>query len=286
MSLLDREEYIEQAYLFRTLKERIQQGMAAQDLLASIREEILSTTKLPMAVDFMAAELRHLGGFASAMRKLGHYFAPFQAFVVGEAEAERGKFDLLLALEILEREARYRADSPPPQGLFLFHFESICRNRLGYDRGLQSVAEDPIFGAGWREWIITVRRQVGLVDFAEMIYVRSQHYVQQQLRFDLEPPGPDKAILFGEKEGKIALANRRKDPLLLFAALHRQLGYPEVPRHRPLDETPQILPTLLRRVERIEARLKLVEEEQKGGIDLTKFYGHQIPPAEYNLDEE
>ena len=286
MSFLEREEYIEQAYLFRTLRERIEQGMATQDLLASIREEILSTTKLPMAVDFLSAELRHRGGFAAGMQKLSHYFTPFQAFVVAEAEAERGKFDLLLALEILQREAGYRADSPPPQGIFLFEFESISRNRLGYDRGLQAVADDPMFDGGWREWILTVRRQIGLVDFAEMIYVRSQHYVQQQLRFDLEPPGADKAILFGEKEGKIALANRRKDPLLLFAALHRQLGYPEVPRQRRVDETPQILPQLLRRMERVEARLKLAEEEQKGGIDLTRFYGHQVPPAEYDLGEE
>ena len=33
--------------------------------------------------------------------------------------------------------------------------------------------------------------------------------------------------LFAEKEGKIAKANRGRDPLL-FAALQRQLGYPEV----------------------------------------------------------
>ena len=28
----------------------------------------------------------------------------------------------------------------------------------------------------------------------------------------------------------------------------------------------------IRRIEELEARLKLLEEEQKGGIDLTKFY--------------
>ena len=67
MSFLEREEYIEQAYLFRTLRERIEQGIATQDLLASIREEILSTTKLPMAVDFLSAELRHRGGFAAGI---------------------------------------------------------------------------------------------------------------------------------------------------------------------------------------------------------------------------
>ena len=60
--------------------------------------------------------------------------------------------------------------------------------------------------------------------------------------------------------------------MLLFAALHRQLGYPAVPRLEPIDRTPEILPAMLRRMDRLETRLKLVEEEQRGGIDLTKFY--------------
>jgi hypothetical protein len=45
-----------------------------------------------------------------------------------------------------------------------------------------------------------------------------------------------------------------------------------VPKPAPIDETPLILPQLLRRMERVETRLKLLEEVQKGGIDLTKFY--------------
>jgi hypothetical protein len=61
----------------------------------------------------------------------------------------------------------------------------------------------------------------------------------------------------------------------LFAALHRQLGYPAVPRQEPIDRTPEIIPSLVRRMERVETRMKLLEEEQKGGIDLTKFYGPQ-----------
>jgi hypothetical protein len=34
----------------------------------------------------------------------------------------------------------------------------------------------------------------------------------------------------------------------------------------------QLVPQLLRRMERLETRLKLLEDEQRGGIDLTKFY--------------
>jgi len=273
MPLLDREEYVEQAFLFRELADRIEQNVATQDLLSLIKEELLATTKLPMAVDFLASELKLVGMLSSAMARLRHYFAPFQTFVVSEAENERGKYDRLVAFRILEREARYRANSPTPQGLFVYQFECISRNRLGYNKGFEAMAGDPMFDESWREWIKVLSRQVGLVDFADMIYVRSEHYLNDLRRRDQDPKLPGKPILFAEKEGRIAWANRGKDPLMLFAALERQLGYPTVPRHEPIDRTPQILPVLLRRVERLETRLKLLEEEQKGGIDLSRFMG-------------
>ncbi|MBI2825422.1 MAG: hypothetical protein HYX69_12115 [Planctomycetia bacterium] len=269
--MLDREEYIEQAHFFRALAERTRQNIATQDLLKSVREEILSTTKLPMAIDFLASELKLTGVFAPAMARLPHYFTPFQTFVVEMAENERGRFDFLVGLAILEREATYRAGGATPQGIFLYQFECLCRNRMGYDRGLEAVAADPIFDDAWRAWILTVRRQVGIVDFADLLYVRSEHYAQMRARH-ADVAESEAAVLFGLKEGRIALANRHKDPLLLFAALERHLQYPSVPRPQPVDEARAVLPTLLRRVERIESRLKLLEEEQKGGIDLTKFY--------------
>ncbi|MBL9124429.1 MAG: hypothetical protein JNG90_12410 [Planctomycetaceae bacterium] len=275
--LLDREELIEQAYFFQALRERSEQNLATQDLLASIREELLSTTKLPLAIDFMAAELRLHGVVATAMAKLPHYFTPFQTYVVSEAEREGGRFDLSVALEILERECRYRAESATPQGVFVFQFETLCRNRLGYDKGLDAVAGDPIFDADWKEWIQTVRRQIGLVDLADLIYVRSAQYQKaRELAAGRDLP-PERPILFGEKEGKIALANRRKDPLLLFAALERHLGYPTVPRLKPPTAGGVQLPALIKRLERLELRFRLLEEEGKGGIDLSKFYGGQVP---------
>ena len=70
------------------------------------------------------------------------------------------------------------------------------------------------------------RRQVGLIDIADLIYVRSEQYLLDCRRQGRDEP--DKPMLFGQKEGRIAMANRRKDPLLLFAALHRQLGYPAI----------------------------------------------------------
>ncbi|HEV3415739.1 MAG TPA: hypothetical protein VG056_02965 [Pirellulales bacterium] len=272
--MLDREEYVEQAHLFHTLGERMRQNMAVQELLISVKEEILATTRLPLAMDYLAAELKLIGVFSTAMAKLAHYFTPFQTYVVAEAENESGKFDLGVALRILEREAHYRAAGATPQGIFLYQFECLCRNRLGYDRGLEAIAGDPIFTSDWRDWILTVRRQVGIIDFADMIYVRSERYLQDRKRQGLTADDEEgKPALFGEREGRIAWANRRKDPLLLFAALHRQLGYPAVPRLEPIDRSPEIIPNMLRRMERLETRIKLVEEEQRGGIDLSKFFG-------------
>jgi hypothetical protein len=263
--LLDREEYVEQAYFFLTIRERMQQSMSTQDLLIAARQEILATTQLPYAIDFMASELKLTGGFATAMARLSHYFTTFQTFVIAEAEKAEGRFDFRIAMEILQREAEFRATNPSRQGIFLFQFETLCRNRLGYDRGLEAMAGDGIYDQDWRDWILTVRRQVGLIDFCDMIFVRSELY--RKNRGTAEKP-----ILFGEKEGKIALANRRKDPLYLFAALQRHLGYPGVPRPQQEDKNRYLIPQLQQRMERLEVRIKLLEEEQRGGINLARYY--------------
>ncbi len=263
--LLDREEYVEQAYFYRTLNERMQQGMSTQELLLAIRQELLSTAKLPMALDFMRTELKHTGGFGTAMAHMAHYFTSFQTFVITEAERQEGRFDFRIALEILEREAKYRAEGASRQGVFFYQFETLCRNRLGYDAGLAAMAGDPIYDENWSEWILTVRKQIGLIDFADMIFIRSQYR-------KMKDPDMDKPVLFGEKEGRIAEANRRKDPVFLFSALARHLGYPGVPRPKPPGEIENAIPRLLRAVERLETRIKLLEEELRGGINLAKFF--------------
>ncbi|MDP6447025.1 MAG: hypothetical protein QF805_24745 [Pirellulaceae bacterium] len=271
--MLEREEYVEQAYFFRTLHE--QSGTTPiQELMFHVREELLATSNLPMAIDFMLAELKHSGRFGPAMEKLDHYFAPFQAYLICEAEDERGRFDVQGALQVLHSEAKFRAADPTPQGLFLFQFETLSRNRLRYDPGLKAVGQDPLFDDRWREWILTVRRQIGLVDIADMIFVRSQHYLtRQSARLGGQPVIEEAPVLFGEKEGKIALANRRKEPEFLFAALQRHLNYPTVPRPRRHDPTPELIPQLMRRLERLESRLKMMEEEQRdGAIDLEKYF--------------
>ena len=277
-----REELIEQAYFFRTLRERLALNLPVQEILPTIRDEVLATTQLPMAIDFLHMELTHSGVMGSAMRRLGHYFTPFQADVVNEAENDQGRFDMRIGFEVLEREAKYRAsDEASRQGVFLYQFETLCRNRLRYDEGLAAIADDPLFDEGWRTWILTVRRQIGIIDLADLIYVRSDYYVEKSQQGGAKREG--KPVLFGSREGKISLANRRKDPLLLFAALQRQLGYPAVPLQQAVDESVDLIPQLLRRLERLEGRLKLVEDEQRGGIDISEFY--EPPRPEAGLDE-
>ncbi|MCA9119627.1 MAG: hypothetical protein H6822_13555 [Planctomycetaceae bacterium] len=273
--MLEREEYVEQAYFFRTLGERLPKNMPLQELLRQTREELLASTNLPHAIDFLRTELEHAGVFGTAMARLGHYFTPFQTYVIQEAENERGRFDMRIALEILHAEAEYRTKGVTPQGLFLFHFEVLSRNRLRYDKGLAAIAGDPMYDENWREWIRFVRHQIGFIDLADLLYMRSEYAAKRRTAQRREVPETEKPVLFGEKEGKIAFSNRGKEPLYLFAALQRHLGYPAVPRPKMKDDSVELLPLVLRRLERIEARLKIMEEEQRGGLDITKFYGEQ-----------
>jgi hypothetical protein len=279
-NVLDREEYIEQAYFFATLRERLAQNMPTQQILEQVPEEILSITRLPMAVQFLSAEVKHTGLLSSGFTKLPHYFTPFQAFVIRNTEDEKKRFSVEIGLLILEREARYRAGTPTPAGLFVYEFEALSRNRLGYDEGLRAMQHDGFFDKAWRAYLDMVRKQVGVIDFPDLLYVRSELYVVDQRRLD---PGYDSQHppLFGEKEGKIAKANRGRDPLYLFAALQRQLGYPEVPRSRAKDDPFTQLETLKTKVREMEQRMKLLEGEVKGKIDLSEFMVKpEFPPDE------
>ena len=205
------------------------------------------------------------------MIKLSHYFTSFQAYLVSEAEQETGRFAMETALSILEAEAKYRIDAATPEGLFFYQFEVLCRNRLNYDKGLTMISNDPIFGTDWSKWILMLRAQIGLVDFADLLFLASDEYRQRLIEAgeSVEGKGP---FLFGRKEGRIALGNRQKEPLFLFSAMQRHLGYPAVPRPTPQDENPDLIPQLMRRMERLESRIKLMEEERRTGLDITKFY--------------
>ena len=272
--LLDREEYIEQTHFFRVFGERLHENVPSQEILLTIQEEILSTTKLPMAIDFLRSEIILTGRMSDAMARLDHYFAPFQAFIMRQAEQEdKSRFDQFMALNILQREAEHRSNNATPQGLFVYQFECLSRNRLGYNDGLIAIAGDPMYDAKWQDWFSLLRRELGTADFADLLYVRSEFFVEERRRatrdadFNVTYP-----LLFGVREGRIAKAHRKKDPLYMFAALQRQLGYPSVPRFKPKSDQPTIHPVLEQRLQRIEQSLKLLQAEQRGGLDLSQFY--------------
>jgi hypothetical protein len=272
-AILDREEYIEQAYFFRVFRERLDENVPAQEVLATIHEEILSTTKLPLAIEFLKGEMVHTGRLSTGMAHLAHYFTSFQTFVMARAEEDRSRFDQKTALDVLQYEASYRAGTPTPAGLFAYQFESISRNKLGYDRGMEAMAQDPMYDGVWSDWMMRLRLQLGAVDFADVMFLYSEESINERRRSAGDPSlSPAHEILFGAKEGRIAKANRGKDPLYMFAALQRHLAYPTVPRPRPVFGPEREIPALQAKIAQMEKRLQLVESELKGNLDLSQFY--------------
>jgi hypothetical protein len=268
---LDREEYIEQVYCFRTFRERLDDNTPAQEILRSLSEELLATTDLPKAVDFLRGEILHAGRISPGMARLSHYFTPFQTYVMSRAEEERSQFDQKTALLALERQAEYLAGAPSPAGLFIYQFECIARNRLGYDRGMKAISDDPFYDQPWRDWILKARLRLGTTEFGQLIYYRSEQFLAERRKRhpDYQPSSP---ILFSVQEGRIAKANRGKDPLYMFAALQRQIGHPAAPRRRAKETGPMIHPDLEQRLQRIETRLKILDSEVKGDFNLSDFY--------------
>jgi len=272
---LPREEYIEQEYFFRTFRERLDDNMPSQEILKTIQEEILSTCQLPVAIDILRTEMMHSGRMGPAMVRMSHYFSAFQTYIVENAEDDRSRFEQRTALQILEREARYRAADVSPAGLFMYQLECLARNRLGYQDGLKAMAADDIYDTDWKKWFQFLTLQIGVSELAALVYRASENY---QLRRNSQKEDPNGTAgdsvraLFGSQEGRIARANIGRDPVYFFAALQRQLNYPAVPLPQK-TETERIAPALEARLLRIEQRLKLLEMEQRGGIDLAKFYG-------------
>ena len=285
------DEYVEQRHFFATLRERLADGVPSQEALASVREELLATTRLPLAVGLMLDDLRQTGRIGAAMARLGHYFTPFQSFLVERSEEDRTKFDGTTAFLILERLAGYMAgdlpetkrfhrdaEAPTRGGLFLYQFETLARNRLGYDAGLRALAADPFYDDPWTDWLRTLRRVVGETDLADLLYRRSAWFLTLKKRARGDDATVPFALLFGEAEGRIAYANRGKDPLHLFAALQRQLGYPEVPRQKVSERQAEIPPAVEARLHKLEQRIQFLEAEGKGGLDLTKLAAKPQPP--------
>jgi len=272
---LPREEYIEQEHFFRIFRQRLEDNIPSQEILKTIQEEILSTCQLPVAVDILRTEMMHSGRMGPAMSRMSHYFSAFQTYVVENAENDRSRFEQKTALQVLEREARYRAADVSPAGLFMYQLECLARNRLGYQNGLQAMAADDIYDADWKQWFRFLTLQIGVSDLAALVYRASENYQLRRNSQTAQPEilsGDSSKVLFGNQEGRIARANIGREPIYFFAALQRQLNYPSVPLP-PKTESESIPPAVDARLIRIEQRLKLLEMEQRGGIDLARFYG-------------
>jgi hypothetical protein len=267
--VLPREEYVEQAYFFRVCRLRLAEGRPAQETLRQLQAELLSSTRMPLAVEFMLTELNHAGVLSDAFRKLPHYFTAFQAHVVAQSEVDRSRFLYDQAMLILEREAEYKAGAPTPAGLFIYQLETLTRNQLGYLNGLIAMEGDGLYDDDWRKYITFVRSQIGS-DFAELVYVRSERYVQERRRSEPEYD-PRVAILFPEKEGRIAHANIGRDPNYLFAALQRQLGFPLAPRPPKASQESQDVEELRRKVKALENKFRILEGEVLGRTDPSLF---------------
>jgi len=136
---------------------------------------------------------------------------------------------------------------------------------------MTAIAEDPVYDADWREWILKARLQLGTVEFADLIYFRSEFYLEERRKLVDPHEVANAPLLFSRQEGRIAKANRGKDPLYLFAALQRQLGYPAVPRSKSSRDL-KLPPHLELRLQRVEKRIQLLEGEAKGKLDLSEFY--------------
>lgn len=272
---LDREEYVEQEYFFRVYRERLLEGVPSQEILQTIHEELLATTRLPMAIDFMRAEIMHNGRISEAMRRLSHYFTAFQAFVMRQAEDDESRFEQRVALRILEQESRYRISEPRMAGMFIYQLECIARHRLGYSEGLRAMAEDPVYSEAWSQWIRRLGANLGTRELSELIFQVSDHFYTRRSAgrgMSGEEAEGKGLVLFGEQEGRIARANIGRDPLYLFAALQRHLGYPSVPQSISSDATEKLPGFLEARLQKIEQKMKILEQETKGGLDLSRFY--------------
>ena len=145
---------------------------------------------------------------------------------------------------------------------------------------MSSIAADPIFNSDWKEWILKSRLDLGTIDFANMIYQKSQFYVDQRERRG-QKLDENFVPLFGRQEARNAKANVGKDPVYMFAAFQRQLKYPAVPR--PKREATELVlhPLLELRIQQIEKQLQMLDAETKGGIDLREFY---IKPDSWSDD--
>ena len=259
---LPREEYIEQAHLYKLLRERTGEQVPIQELLEQIHLELLATTKLPMAIDYLLCEVKHSGLMAPAMLRMPHYFSAFQTYLIQQSEEETGRFMTATAFEVLEADAKYRLEGATASGMFFFQFEVLCRNRLNYDKGLWAMSNDPLYDEPMVQVDSVSPRPGGTGRVGGPVVPGERDYRNRLVAAgeSLAGKGP---FLFGEKEGRIAFANRRKDPLyLVFGHAAASWVILRCRDLKPPDRNRGFDSAIAAAIGRLETRIKLMDQEQ------------------------
>ena len=133
-----------------------------------------------------------------------------------------------------------------------------------------------------------------MVDIADVIYVHSEYYWQRQrtARADSTAARGPRECRRAATEERARHRRQRTTPSSSSASAKAASPWPiarrircscsprctgswatrRCPASKPADKEQALLPQLARRLEQLEMRLKIIEEEQRGGLDLTKFY--------------
>jgi len=127
--MLDREEYIEQAYFFRALRERIEESMPMQQSRTDPRRDPVDH-RLPMAFANSSRPSEAHGLLIFRIRAVAALLTSFQSFVCGRTETRNfASASRWPAHPWSVRRSTYPAS--PTQPGFSSTVRDISRNRLG-----------------------------------------------------------------------------------------------------------------------------------------------------------
>ena len=110
-------------------------GAAARLVARVISEGPVSALGEELFVDSLNVFLVALTAFVAMTTAL--FSRPYMR--IERAHGRVTDAGMRVAVAVLRSEANYRASAASRQGIFLYQFEALCRNRLGYDRGLEAV---------------------------------------------------------------------------------------------------------------------------------------------------
>ena len=203
------------------------------------------------------------------MVRISHYFTPFQAHVISQAESDMSRFAMDQALLVLEREAKFKAEGPSLTALFVFQFEALSRNRLGYTRGLAAMAADPLYPDVWSDYILTLGARLGDVDFADLIFVRSEQFVAERRRHQPRLTSPSSPRFSARRRARslapIAAAIRCTYSPPFTASLATRGSTASAP-----DELEARVALLEQRIVMLENRMKFAENDIQHDVDLAQ----------------